>query len=554
MKLSPLETLPSIHSSDSAASNIRSVAGSPGPSKSITPTSSHPSTSIIPSVDGALDLSPSFPSVGGLPYPSTPIPPSVDCGGPQGGNAKRKWSGATWAPPPSVLSPDQLSEARWLGLSAVPASPGAVALVTEVAALVVHHEATSGTRQTTRRQSGLDKLRSAVSAIVGGLLRRWGRDNPEPVFRSRTPGDFSGGLVGARQFLAACEALVELGLVRQSRSIRYGSGIVWDGSGEYFHGKAPRLWPAQALLDAAGRHGVVPASLADGFKDIYPTKPPAVPKPLQMFALKTSPRAERAPIPVHAGDPEAVRLKDVVDHYNTWIAEHDIGGCLPPRLKRVFTATWALGGRWYAVGNEGNYQMMRERERLARITIGGETVAEVDVQASHLSIMHGLLGLPLPEGDLYRFPDVPRWVAKVWITATLGKGSPVARWAPAATKGNPDLADHDPKQVGRIICERYPFLRCPADAVATPAGLDKLDDIGPRTKLLTHRLMAIEAQALTGAMGYLEHWGVLALPMHDGLIIPVSGVRHVGNALLGAFSWAANRVRIRWTIDGAVGG
>jgi hypothetical protein len=33
-------------------------------------------------------------------------------------------------------------------------------------------------------------------------------------------------------------------------------------------------------------------------------------------------------------------------------------------LKRVFTASWQLGGRWYAVGNEGNYQRMSEAEWL----------------------------------------------------------------------------------------------------------------------------------------------------------------------------------------------
>jgi hypothetical protein len=85
--------------------------------------------------------------------------------------------------------------------------------------------------------------------------------------------------------------------------------------------------------------------------------------------------------------------------------------------------------------------------------------------------------------------------------------------------------------------------------VAASAGLDKLGHIGTPARLLTHRLMAIEAQALTGAMEYLQgSRGVLALPVHDSLIVPVSGLGHVGGALHGAFSWAANRVRVRWTV------
>jgi hypothetical protein len=355
--------------------------------------------------------------------------------------------------------------------------------------------------------------------------------------------------VAARQYLAACDALVSLGLVGQSRSIRYGTGIVWDEGGpESFAGKAPRLWPTEALLDAARRHGVVPATLVADFKDVYPTVPPEVPQPIQMFTLKRPRRSEKAPILIRRGDPDAARQTEKVTSYNAWIAEHAIGGCLPPRLNRVFTASWLLGGRWYAVGNEGNYQRMSEAERLG-ITINGEPVAEVDVEASHLSIMHGLLGLPLPDGDPYDFPELPRVVAKAWITATLGKGTAVTKWAAKATKDNPQLRHHDPKEVGRIICARYPFLRRPADAVAASAGLDRLAHIGGTARLLTHRLMAIEAQALTGAMEYLQgSRGVLALPVHDSLIVPVSGLGHVGGGLHGAFSWAANRLRVRWTV------
>jgi hypothetical protein len=43
--------------------------------------------------------------------------------------------------------------------------------------------------------------------------------------------------------------------------------------------------------------------------------------------------------------------------------------------------------------------------------------------------------------------------------------------------------------------------------------------------------------------------GVLALPMHDGLLVPLSGARHVGGGLDGAFATLA-KVRVRWTIKG----
>ena len=282
----------------------------------------------------------------------------------------------------------------------------------------------------------------------------------------------------------------------------------------------------------------------------YPTQPPAVPEALQVFTLKQRGRGEKAPIRVRQGNTEASRIREEVESYNEWVARHEIRGCLPPRFKRVFTASRLLGGRWYAVGNEGNYQRMSEAERL-RITINDEPVVEADVRASHLSIMHGLLGLPLPDADPYEFPGVQRSVAKAWITATLGKGSPVKRWAVRAVKDAPELLDLDPKQVGEVICGRYPFLRRPAEAVADAAGLRGLAKIGTPARLLTHRLMAIEAQALTGAMRYLrDARGVLALPMHDGLLVPRSGAGHVGGGLDAAYSYFARRVRVRWTIRG----
>jgi hypothetical protein len=424
--------------------------------------------------------------------------------------------------------------------------------VAEIAAAVAAHEQSAGTRGNARGQSGAARQRQAVGAIVGGLLRRWGRREPQAIYRSRKKDDFTGGTVAARQYLSGCDALVALGLVGQSQSIRYGTGIVWnEGGPESFAGKAPRLWPTQALLDAAVRHGVMPTTLETDFDDTFPTKPPEVRRPVEMFTLKAPRRNEKALIPIRRGDADAARLIEKVNSYNAWIAEHDVGNCLPPRLKRSFTVSWLLHGRWYAVGNEGNYQRMSEARRL-KLTVNAEPVVEVDVQASHLSIMHGLLGLQLPDGDPYEFPDVPRSVAKAWITATLGKGTPVKKWAVKATKDNPELLRHDPKHVGQIVCTRYSFLRRPAEAAACSAGLVRLTHIARPAQLLTHRLMAIEAQALTGAMEYLRAWGVLALPMHDGLIIPASGVRHVGNGLVGAYSWAAKGVRIRWTVERAL--
>jgi hypothetical protein len=67
-------------------------------------------------------------------------------------------------------------------------------------------------------------------------------------------------------------------------------------------------------------------------------------------------------------------------------------------------------------------------------------------------------------------------------------------------------------------------------------------------RLLTHRLIAVEADALTGAMQYLRAWNFLALPIHDSLIVPRSAVEHVTNGFTGAFGYFA-KVVPRWTVE-----
>jgi hypothetical protein len=367
------------------------------------------------------------------------------------------------------------------------------------------------------------------------------------VFRSRTPGEFTGSPVGARQFLTAIDGLVSLGLVCHSKSIRYLS-FDWGDGQTVFNGRAPRYWPSPALLDLAAHYGVIPATILADFSDLIPKAPPAVPKPVQVFALKRRGQRDKVALPVSNLGADADRIRQGVDQANAFAAQHSVRGCLAPRWYRVFVESPMLGGRWQAAGREGVYQVMPEEERIAKITIDGEPVSEFDVKASHLSIMHGLLGLSLPEGDPYDFRDVPRWVVKAWITASLGKGSPVRRWAPRAIKRDAELRDHDPRLVGGPICERFQFMRNPARAVAGTAQLDRLEHIGRPERLLTHRLMAIEAAALTGAMDVLRSRGVLALPIHDGLLVPRSGSGHASAALDSAFRYFA-KVSVRWTVD-----
>ncbi|MBL6459600.1 hypothetical protein JMJ55_30325 [Belnapia sp. T6] len=215
-------------------------------------------------------------------------------------------------------------------------------------------------------------------------------------------------------------------------------------------------------------------------------------------------------------DPEAAQLRAGVQAHNAFAAETIVEGCTPPRFRRVFHGAWELHGRWYAAG-EGSYQMMPEAERLRLLRIGGEPVAEIDAKAAHLTILLALANQALSaHEDPYDVPGIPRAVVKSWVTATLGKGSPVRRWSSGAPRA---CLAFDAEAVGAALIALHPAMRDPAASV--PDAL--AERLGGRRSILPHYLMALEATAVTGAMERLrDAHRVLALPVHDALIVPCS--------------------------------
>jgi hypothetical protein len=336
----------------------------------------------------------------------------------------------------------------------------------------------------------------------------------------------------------------------------WGEAQTWDGQG-----MATRLWSLPALLDLAQAHGVTPATVSKDFRrhTVFSTRAPIVRQPVALTALKGRGRDRAMPkaaLPIDFADPHWAEVRAEVEAVNQAAANHAVTGCVPPRWKRTFTGSIDLGGRWYAQGHVGNYQVLSKADRLA-ITIDEEPLAEVDVSASHLSIVHGLLGLPMPDpdgsdADLYAIAGIPRQVVKAWVLATLGTGRAIRKWSPRALADTPDLKAWEVKSVADAVLSQHPFLEAPAQAVAGPAGLARMSSLGTPETLLIHRLMAIEARALTFAMRALRgpQGGPveLILPMHDGLLVRQGLAEHAAETLKLAFHGVA-RVHARVKID-----
>src|SRR5690606_23928169 len=107
----------------------------------------------------------------------------------------------------------------------------------------------------------------------------------------------------------------------------------------------------------------------------------------------------------------------------------------PVILRRIFAHGddpqhgWRQGGRLYAVG-ASPYQTVK-REQRSGITINGKATCELDIRASHLTILAGLGHVPRFHDDPYVIADLPRPVVKRWVNMTLSHGKRHARWPKA---------------------------------------------------------------------------------------------------------------------------
>ncbi|AGH49654.1 hypothetical protein G432_09645 [Sphingomonas sp. MM-1] len=152
-------------------------------------------------------------------------------------------------------------------------------------------------------------------------------------------------------------------------------------------------------------------------------------------------------------------------------------------------------------------------DKRAEIKINGESTVEIDIQASHLTLYHGLRKWAFdPTKDPYTIPDIPRHVVKSWITMTLGNDKFQTRWSENAR-------DAFKQKTGLNLQEKYPI------AMVRDKILDHLPILKdwPEYDLDWADLQFIESEIIIGTMYELAMMhGVPALPVHDSLIVPAS--------------------------------
>jgi len=215
---------------------------------------------------------------------------------------------------------------------------------------------------------------------------------------------------------------------------------------------------------------------------------------------------------------ETKRLREEVRTINEWIAQADIvfdedaleyGKSINPSdltLRRYFSrGSFQSGGRLFG----GFWQGLSEAERLNGILINGEEVAEIDYGQIAARILYGFAGSPVPKGDLYAIPGLMTadgnpyrdGIKLLFNSLTFMEGDPSRKPRKSKDKLPRDL---NIKQIVELIRQAHPAI---AHYFGTTTG---------------HNVQFIESEVMVSVLLRLREDNIVALPIHDALVVPCS--------------------------------
>lgn len=432
----------------------------------------------------------------------------------------------------AIKEKGQFARSLPMGLCGGPISSGANAFVDELASLI----------PTKARPSSVQKVRTGVGALMADLFdlhRSRGSDpTPTPGAHGMATVDFPSKDLGFGRsiFKTVTVALSEAGylevaLGKPNWRSDFGVWFSWKGQITTF------TLTAKAVAEAA-KHGVQVDDWIHHWTEstsvvsaVRPEQDMIVLKETKRSALGKKDDAKRLPIP--KGCPIARRLQNQMEVLNKGIFSHQITGTSFAGLMRIFNNGdvdgygWDKGGRFYSLPGCRPYEQLPYAHRLERIRLNGQQVCEVDIRASHLTILHALLDEPMAaHQDPYEIEGIERDVAKQWCTHALGLGKADARrW------GDNAKAAYSAAHEGRVLQKDFPMAQVGRAVMAKHRVFERLQGSG----LQSVDLQFHESEVLRLAMMDLLASNIPVLPMHDALIVPEEAQQVASEALRRAY-------------------
>ena len=219
----------------------------------------------------------------------------------------------------------------------------------------------------------------------------------------------------------------------------------------------------------------------------------------------------RAPLIDYTDDEVPASIEDLrawLKQYNWFLETSDISCSLPGvdltdrRLFRIFNnKSFSLGGRLY----RGFWQAMRSAER-HHIRIEGMPTVQLDYRATMLTLAYGAAKAELPSGDPYTLEGLEqhRRGVKRLTVAMLCVDTPLRSWPEELYSG---FLDDEGELVATLPEIRARIKAAhPALAASWEAGAGL-------------RLMHTESQILVEVLGACYRRGIVALPVHDCVVV-----------------------------------
>ena len=408
-----------------------------------------------------------------------------------------------------------------------PKSLQALALIEDLISTVVLP------REPRTRPTSRAKMKLALGALLSDLFRyrSGGRDGKHGF----SPKDFPSAELGFGRdiFVPIKDALVERDLLQFKKG--------WKRVEEGFFGKPVRSGGDLAFFRLTPKLLEKAGSVArDRWSEHWRagTLMPVEPKGASLIALRAAKKEggeKGAELNFSNDEPNAALALRDLEAANAFLRKAQVEGIAFAGLRRIFNdgdvpgKRWRRGGRFYSLPGGDAYETMGGEERRALIRFAGEAVAEVDISASHLTILYAIHSLPFDpcKEDPYSIPGIRRAVVKAWVTMSLGRAAVESnRWSSRAKQayeeehpGGSLSAECKVPQVRRAVIKKHPILHELAEN-----EINSLD------------LQWHEADILRIAMYDLRKGhGVPSLPVHDSLIVPVSQVELAKRALRRGF-------------------
>lgn len=426
---------------------------------------------------------------------------------------------------PSTFSKETLNAAWMATFNRVAFSDAAKAWVDDVVSRTLAFETKYHPRERTRRKTDHESFVRAVGAFAADLLRHTLNEKADGfMYRSSDRDELALTLVSSTNFDQLVILWAEMDLMEVTGYIDARDDF--DGTKIVHYQKARRFRPSPAFVALASEHGIQAPEIKDHFQTSYRHT-----NVVQVRATKNSDQ-------VHTSRGKLIRQKgprfdvecDRVRRLNLHLAEHEYSLSSKPMVRRVFNCgdrlgfNFNLGGRFYSA-SEHNWMEMPKEER-ALILIDGAETSEIDVRASHLSILYALSGALLANNrDPYWVEDYPRPIIKKLIVATIGGGKMPTKWPKGFNEEFATEHGYQPrnrfklKDVVEAINAKHPVL-------------DNLE----KGKLDWANLQFEEAECFMSAMMELhENHGIASLPVHDSLIVRKMDIGPAKSALATAY-------------------